>query len=392
MDSIYLDHNASTPVYPEVLEAMLPYLKEDYGNSSSLHQYGQRAKKAIHEAREVMASFINAESADEIIFTSGGTESNNTAIKGAFGGTTQTGKRFVTSAIEHSAVRHVIQHLAETRNADNVVVPVQPNGIVKLSDVEEAVTSDTILVSIMSVNNEIGTIQPIAEIAKICKKKNVPFHTDGVQAGAKIPIDVQAWGVDMLSLSGHKIGGPKGVGILYIRKGTRLSSLIQGGTQQKNRRGGTENTAGSVGMAVAAKIVMKNFQEETSRIKRLRDKFESEILAQVPNTFMNGEKDKRSCNTSNICFEYTDSSQMVMALDLKGVACSNGSACAAGNPEPSHVLLALGLPQDKAHGSLRFSLGHTTTDEEIAKAIPIIRDTVARVRETHPLWKKASGQ
>ncbi len=390
--NVYLDHNASTPMFPEALEAMLPYLKEDYGNSSSVHQYGQRAKKAIQEAREQMAAFINAESADEIIFTSGGTESNNTAIKGAFGSTQQPGKRFVTSAIEHSAVRHVIQHLAEMRNADNVVVPVQPNGLLKLSDVEDAVTPDTILVSIMMVNNEIGTIQPIADIAKICKKKNVPFHTDAVQAGAKIRVNVQALGVDMLSLSGHKIGGPKGVGILYVRKGTRLNSLIQGGTQQKNKRGGTENTAGSVGMGVAAKLVLQHFDEETARMKKLRDRFEKEVLAQVPRSSINGDPVNRVCNTSNLCFEYTDSSQMVMALDIKGVSCSNGSACAAGNPEPSHVLLALGLPQEKAHASLRFSVGHTTTEDEITRAILIIRDTVARVRETHPLWKKASGQ
>jgi cysteine desulfurase len=392
MSHIYFDHNASTPVYPEAFDEMIPFLRDDFGNSSSIHWYGQRAKKAVEQARERMAKFINAESPDEIIFTSGGTESNNTAIKGAFGGTNQPGKRFVTSAIEHSAVRHVTKHLAEMRGADNVVVPVQPNGIVKLSDVDEAITPDTILCTIMAVNNEIGTIQPVQEIAKICRKKNVPFHTDAVQAAGKIPVDVQAWGVDMLSLSGHKIGGPKGVGILYVRKGTRLTSLIQGGTQQKNRRGGTENVAGCVGMAVAADITAKNFKEEVARLHKMRDHFEKTILSQIPSTFVNGDVQNRSGNTSNIGFEYTDSSELVMALDLKGIAVSNGSACAAGNPEPSHVLLALGLPQDKAHASIRFSFGHTTTDDEIAKAIPIIKETVERVRQNHPLWKKASGQ
>jgi cysteine desulfurase len=244
----------------------------------------------------------------------------------------------------------------------------------------------------MCANNEVGTIQPAAYIADICRQKKVLFHTDAVQLAGKERIRVSEIGADLISLSGHKFGAPKGVGVIYVRKGTRIESLIQGGRQEKNRRGGTENVPGIVGLGVAAQLAEKNLPAESAFLKSLRDLFENKVLSQVPHSFLNGDKKERICNTSNICFPFTDSSSMIMALDLKGVSCSSGSACAAGSADPSHVLLAMGLPQDKAHASLRFSVGHSTTEEEIKNAAAIIVETVARLRESHPLWKQAANQ
>lgn len=361
---------------------MRPFIEESFGNASSVHQVGQRSRKAVEEAREKVAKFINAESPSEIIFTSGGTEASNMAIKGTFFRHRKKGRRIVASAIEHSAVRHVFHYLRDVESADMVTVPVTSDGMVRPADVEDAITPDTIIVSIMQANNETGVIQPIAEISKICRKKNVLFMTDAVQAAGKISVDVQALGVDMLTLSAHKFGGPKGAGILYLRKGTQLEALIHGGSQEKNRRGGTENVAGIVGMGVATTL-------EHAHLNSLRDRLEEGLL-KIPYTSVNGNRTQRVPNTTNLCFEYTDSSAMVMALDMQGMACSNGSACAAGNPEPSHVLLAMGLPQEKAHASLRFSIGWNTTTEEIEQAIKIIPEVVAKQRANHPLWKKAS--
>lgn len=388
--TIYLDHNATTPIKPEARDAMRPFLEDGFGNASSVHQTGQRARKAVEEAREKVARFINAEDPSEIIFTSGGTEASNMAIKGVFYRHRQKGRRMIASAIEHSAVRHVLHYLREVENVDMVTVPVGSDGITRVSDVVDAMTPDTILVSIMMANNETGVIQPVAEIAKEAKKKNILMMTDAVQAAGKIPVDVRALGVDLLTLSAHKFGGPKGAGILYLRKGTQLEALIHGGSQEKNRRGGTENAAAIVGMGAAAEAAQKHLADDSARMNTLRNKLESELLRLVPQISVNGSRDHRVLNTTNLCFEFTDSSAMVMALDLKGIACSNGSACAAGNPEPSHVLLAIGLPQDKAHASLRLSVGWNTTEADINEAIKIIPDVVSRLRQTHPLWKKAS--
>jgi cysteine desulfurase len=388
--TIYLDHNATTPIKPEARDAMRPFLEDGFGNASSVHQTGQRARKAVEEAREKVARFINAEDPSEIIFTSGGTEASNMAIKGVFYRHRQKGRRMIASAIEHSAVRHVLHYLREVENVDMVTVPVGSDGITRVSDVVDAMTPDTILVSIMMANNETGVIQPVAEIAKEAKKKNILMMTDAVQAAGKIPVDVRALGVDLLTLSAHKFGGPKGAGILYLRKGTQLEALIHGGSQEKNRRGGTENAAAIVGMGAAAEAAQKHLADDSARMNTLRNKLESELLRLVPQISVNGSRDHRVLNTTNLCFEFTDSSAMVMALDLKGIACSNGSACAAGNPEPSHVLLAMGLPQDKAHASLRLSVGWNTTEADINEAIKIIPDVVSRLRQTHPLWKKAS--
>lgn len=392
MPYIYLDHNATTPVRPEVLEAMLPYLKEAYGNASSPTRLGQEARKAVEEARAKVAAFVGADSPDEIVFTSGGTESNNWAIKGALEAGRPPGKRVVTSAIEHSSIRSPLKNLSDKGLIDLVVVPVQPNGIVRLEDVDDALTPDTALCTVMAANNEVGTLQPIKEIAALCRKKKIPFHTDAVQIAGKLGFQVNDLGADTLSLSGHKCGAPKGVGVLYIRKGTRLESLILGGRQEKNRRGGTENVAGIVGMGAAVQQLDKEMPTSEPRIKKLRDQFETLLTSQIAATWVNGDPTHRICNTSNICFEFTDNSALLMALDIKGIASSSGSACAAGSPDPSHVLLAMGLPQDKAHASLRFSLSHATTEEEIISAVGIICDTVERLRHSHPLWKNVANK
>ncbi len=387
-DLIYLDHNASTAVRPEAFEAMLPYLSEDYGNASSLHQLGQRARKAIEDARVKIQKFIGADSPDEIIFTSGGTESNNAIIRGVTEALKSKGKRVVSSSIEHSAVRTPLRMMGEAGEIDNVLVPVQPNGIVRVSDVDDAITPDTVLVSIMAANNEVGTLQPIKEISAICKKKGVLLHSDAVQLAGKHPVNVNDMGVDFLSLSGHKFGSMKGVGVLYIRKGTRMAAFIRGGKQERNRRGGTENVPGIVSMGAAAEAAMKDLATESTRMKGLRDLFEELILAGSTHVFVNGDKEKRSCNTSNLCFEFTDSSELLMALDLQGVATSTGSACQAGSSEASHVLLAMGLPQEKAHASLRFSFGHPSTEADARNAAKIIISTVAKLRDKNPIWRE----
>ncbi len=385
---IYLDHNATTPVRPEALDAMLPYLRESYGNASSLHQLGQKARKAIEQARQQLAAFVGADSADEIIFTSGGTESNSAVIRGVLEARRHKGRRMVTSAIEHSSIRTPLQHLGETGEIDHVVVPVQSNGIVRVQDVDDAMTPDTILVTIMAANNEVGTLQPIAAIAALCQKKGVSFHTDAIQLAGKHSLRVNELGVDMLSLSGHKFGAPKGTGALYVRKGTRLAALILGGKQEKNRRGGTENVPGIVAMGAAAAAAMKEIPAETERLRSLRNLFEELVLAGLAHTSINGDRQERTCNTANLCFEYTDSSEMLMALDLKGVASSTGSACQAGSAEASHVLMAMNIPQEKAHASLRFSLGHSTTEDDVRSAATIVMEIVTRLRDKNPLWRE----
>lgn len=386
---MYFDYNSTSPMRPEVLEAMKPFLTGDYGNPSSLHHLGQIARKAVEEARATMAAIIGAGDPSEIIFTSGGTEANNLAIKGAARTRSLRQRRIVTTAIEHAAVRQPARALAEEERLDHVAVPVEPDGRVAVERATEAMTSDAFLVSVMAANNETGVVQPIAEIAAECRDREILFHTDAVQVGGKIKINVNAMGADMLSLSAHKFGGPKGVGVLYVRKGTRLSAQIHGGRQENNRRGGTENVAGIVGMAAAASIAEKELPALTSRLEQWRNDLERNVLARVPHTFVNGSAAQRLCNTSNICFPFTDSSAMVAALDLRGLCCSNGSACASGVPEASHVLLAMGLPQDKAHASLRFSIGHKTLKNEIDAAVELLVETTARQRETNPLWKEA---
>lgn len=392
MKTIYLDYNATTPVYPAVVDAMLPFLKEEYGNPSSVYQLGQRARKAVEFARETMAGFIGAEDPSEIVFTSCATESNNMALKGIAGAYQSKGRRVVSSVIEHSSVRNVLNALSAAGRIDSVPIPVSADGLVEVGSLAEALTPDTVAVSVMAVNNEIGTIQPTERIGRTCREKNILFHTDAVQAAGKFKIDVNELNADLLSLSAHKFGGPKGAGVLYIRKGTRMEALLHGGSHEKNRRAGTENVAGIVGMAEAARQTEKNRQRENGRIESLRNRLEEKILASIPHTGVNGKRGRRVSNTANIRFDYCDSSALLMALDLKGVACSTGSACQTGSVEASHVLLAMGLPQEKAHGSLRFSLGPGNTEEDIERTVSILSDVTARLRENHPLWKEAANR
>jgi len=388
MKTIYLDHNATTPIRPEVLEAMMPFLKDEFGNPSSLHQLGQKSRKAVEEARAKLAAFIGADDPNEIIFTSGGTESDNLAIKGTAVARGKPLSKVTTSTVEHSAVRRVLFQLEKSGWCQVSKIPVTSAGCLDKSARETHLSPDTDLVTLMLVNNETGVIQPVEEIFIAAREKGVTIHTDAVQAAGRIPIDVNQLGVDLLSLSGHKLGAPKGIGILYVRKGTRLEALIHGGSQEKNRRGGTENVAAIVGLGVAADLAREELSAAPRRIEPLRNLLEKEILSQIPKTAVNGAGATRVCNTTNILFEFTDNTQMVMALDMKGISVSNGSACASGNPEPSHVLLAMGLPQDKAHASIRFSLGSDTTKEDIETAIPLIVTTVQQIRSNHPLWKE----
>lgn len=388
---IYLDHNATTPLRSEVLEAMAPYLTGEFGNPSSVYRIGQRARKAVEDARLRMAEFIGADDPAEIVFTSGATEANNTAIKGTLAAGPPAARGIVTSAIEHSSVRSVIRHLFDEGRIEARIAAVRSDGVVDPSAVREEARDGTVLVAIMAVNNEIGTIQPVADIARIAAAVGAPFLVDAAQAAGKIEIDVNEWGADLLTLSAHKFGGPKGVGVLYVRKGTRLAALVHGGSHERNRRAGTENVAGIVGMAKAADVAAAELAEHAGRIGALRDRLERGLIAAIPRSFVNGRVDRRVPNTSNICFEYTDSSSLLMALDLRAdIACSNGSACQTGSVEASPVLLAMGLPQEQAHASLRFSLGHETTPHDIDRAIPAIISTVNDLRQNHPLWKEAA--
>ena len=386
-DFIYLDHNATTPVYPEVFEAMLPYYKENYGNASSVYQLGQQSRKAVEEARVIMARFVGADDPNEIIFTSGATESNNMAIKGILEAHQSKGKRIVSSAIEHSSIRNVLSHLAKTNKVDVVTIPVTKDGLLQMDQVDSALTPDTVLCTVMTANNEIGTIQPIQECAPLAKKKNIPFLADAAQTAGKMPIRVNELNVDLLSLSAHKFGGPKGIGLLYVRQGTKMESFIQGGSHEKNRRAGTENVAAIVGMAKAAQIAMENFNQTTKKLSHLRDSFEDLVLKTIPLTYVNGSRSNRIPNTSNIGFDCIESTGLLMALDLENVACSNGSACSTGSVEASHVLLAMGLPQEKAHSALRFSFGSNNNEAQIQKTVSILASAVQRLRKNHPLWK-----
>ena len=389
---IYLDHNASTPIRPEALEAMLPFLKNEFGNASSLHQAGQRSRKAIEDARAEIARFIGADSPDEIVFTSGGTEANNLALKGAVAENARAGRRVVSSAIEHSSVRSVLRDLAVGGAVDNVVVPVTSDGVVRVDELAAALTPDTILVSVMAANNETGVVQPVSAIADLCRQRKILFHTDAVQLAGKAAIRVNDLGVDLLTISGHKFGAAKGAGVLYVRRGTRLRALFHGGRHERNRRAGTENVAGIVSLGAAARAAAADLAADAAHAARLRDLFEERVLKALPRAFVNGGRAERMPNTSNICFEFTDNSETLMALDLKGIACSSGSACQAGSAEASHVLLAMGLPQEQAHASLRFSFGHTNTEQEVGAAAVAVIETVERLRKTHPLWREAVGQ
>ena len=382
---VYADHAATTPVHEAARKAMLHCLEEDYGNPSSLHSVGQRAREILDEARADVAACLNADPA-EIYFTGGGSEADNQALlTGALLGAKKGKKHLITTAFEHHAVLHTMKAL-EKQGFTVTYLDVHADGVVRLSDVAAAITDDTALVSVMMVNNEIGTIQPIAEIAKLCQDKGVLFHTDAVQAVGHIPVDVKALGVDMLSLAAHKFHGPKGVGALYCRKGIRPEILIQGGAQERGRRGGTENMPGIVGMAAALQEAVSNLNADMVYVTALRERL-IEGLSQIPHSRLNGSRNLRCPGTVNFCFEGIEGESLLLWLDAKGVAASSGSACTSGSLDPSHVLLALGLPHEIAHGSLRLSLSADNTEEEVAHILKVVPEVVEYLRGMSPVWE-----
>jgi cysteine desulfurase len=376
---VYFDHNATTPVDPAVVEAMIRVLREDYGNASSVHHFGQRAKAVLDEARSAVAAVIAAEPS-EVVFTSGGTEADNFAIRGVAEAAEVTGKRhLIASAIEHEAVLNTVKALAK-RGWETTLLPVDASGIVKPEALESALTDRTALVSVMHANNEVGTIQPIAELARITRSRGALFHTDAVQSVAKIPVDTRALGVDLLSLSAHKFGGPKGAGALFIKRGARVAPILTGGRHERNRRAGTENVAAIAGLGVAATGAARKMDSEATRLRALRNRLEDAVLATVPGTAINGAREPRVPNTTNISVEGVEAESLLIALDLEGIAVSTGSACSSGTLEPSHVLRAMGLPTHRTQNSIRLSLGAGNTDAEVDRFLATLPQVVAKLR------------
>jgi cysteine desulfurase len=384
--AIYLDYNATTPVAPAVLEAMLPFLGENFGNAGSVHSAGQRARAAVDAARESVAALIGAKPS-EIVFTSGGTEADNLAIFGSIAASPKARKHIITTAIEHHAILHSCEELGR-QGIDVTIVPVgrgpESQGVVDPEDIRRALRPETILITIMHANNELGAIQPIEEIASIAAEAGVRFHCDAVQSAGKVPLDVTRLGVDLLSISAHKFYGPKGVGALYVRTGTNLAPRFFGGHAERDRRPGTENVPGIIGMGKAAELARKLLAEDGARIAPLRDRLESALLERIPAARVNGDRAHRVPNTTNISFPGAAGEALLIALDLQGVECSTGAACSSGSTEPSHVLTAAGLSRDDARASLRFSLGRPTTAAEIDRAIEIIPGVVERIRALSP--------
>lgn len=383
--TIYLDNAATTKTRPEVVEAMLPYFTEYYGNPSSVYEFATPSKKAIAEARETIAKSLGAKT-NEIYFTAGGSESDNWAIKATAEAYESKGKHIITSKIEHHAVLHTCEYL-EKRGFEITYLDVDENGTVKLDELKKAIRPDTILISIMFANNEIGTIQPIKEIGEIAKEHGIIFHTDAVQAYAHVPINVDEYHIDMLSVSGHKFNGPKGIGFLYIRTGLKLRSFIHGGSQERKRRGGTENVPGIVGMGKAVEIAMANLAERTAYEVELRDYLINRVLSEVPYVRLNGHRTNRLPNNANFAFQFIEGESLLIMLDMQGICGSSGSACTSGSLDPSHVLLAIGLPHEIAHGSLRLTLSEETTKEDIDFTVDEIKKIVEKLRSMSPLYE-----
>lgn len=383
MHRVYLDNNATTPVLPEILEAMQPYFGEHFGNASSIHHHGQETRAAVERARESVAKLLGCRPA-EVVFTSGGTEADNLAIFGLV----RPGDHVITSTIEHHAVLNSCKHLQQ-RGIEVTFVPVDGRGLVDPEDVRRALRTNTKLVSIMFANNETGVVQPVEALGKICAEADVYFHSDAVQAASKVPIRVQEIGCDLLSISGHKMHAPQGVGALYVRKGTTLEPLLYGGRHERSRRAGTENVPGIVGLGKAAETAVAAFDNgEQQRIAVLRDRLEAAILEQVEAAGVNGSGAPRVPNTTNIYFDYIEGEALIIALDLKGLAVSTGAACSSGAIEPSHVLTAMGLPPERARASIRFSLGKQNTEDDVEFAIQLVPEQVARLRELSPVYNK----
>ena len=389
MERIYMDNAATTRVKPEVLEAMLPYYGEVFGNPSTIYYYGREAHKALDHARQQVAAAIGADK-DEIYFTSCGTESDNWAIKGAAFAHQKKGNHIITSVIEHHAVLHTCGWL-ERHGFEVTYLPVDEYGRVNPADVEKAITDQTILISIMFANNEIGTIQPIAEIAKIARAHNILFHTDAVQAVGAVPVNVHELGVDMLSLSGHKFYAPKGVGALYIRRGVRIDTHQHGGAQERGKRGGTENMAQIVGLGKAIELATADVEGHAKKLAHMRDRLIDGILAEIPEVRLNGHRTERLPNNVNVSIRYIEGEALLLRLDLAGIAASSGSACTSGSLDPSHVLLAIGLPHEIAHGSLRLSLGDFNTEHDVDVVLEKLPQIVSTLREMSPLFNQEEG-
>jgi len=386
MNQIYLDHAATTKLRKEVLDSMLPFLTEQYGNPSSIYTLGREAKKAIDIAKEQVAKALNAKP-NEIFFTGSGTESDNWALKGIAYANKEKGKHIITTNIEHHAVLHTCEFL-QKEGFDITYVPVDSEGIIDLDELKKAIRPDTILISVMLANNEIGTIQPIQEISQIAKENEIYLHTDAVQAVGSISVDVQDLGVDLLSLSGHKIYGPKGVGVLYVRSGTKISSFVHGGGQERGKRAGTENVANIVGIGKAIELATKDISTYSKHLQELRDMTIENILKEIPHTRLNGHREKRLPGNVNISFEYIEGESILLMLDSKGIAASSGSACTSGSLDPSHVLLAIGLPHEIAHGSLRLTFGEENTKEDVKYLLETLPSIIEGLRKMSPLYNQ----
>jgi cysteine desulfurase len=389
MHRVYMDANATTPVLPEVMEAMRPWFDDQFGNASSIHFHGQRARAAVDHARETIAAMLGCRPA-EIVFTSGGTEGDNLALFGILqrGGAVRPGDHLIISSIEHSAVLHSAEHLRD-RGVEVTFLPVSSVGVVDPEDVRRSLRPNTRLISVMMANNETGVLQPVAEIGRITREARVPFHTDAVQAAGKMALDVTAIGCDLLTISGHKLHAPQGTGALYVRRGTQIEPLFFGGTHERQRRAGTENVPGIVGLGKAAELAMFGLAEGVpARLSALRDRLEAKILASVDESGVNGGGVPRVANTTNLWFDYVEAEALVIALDLKGLAVSGGSACQSGATEPSHVLQAMGLSDERGRASIRFSLMKTTTVEDVDFAAELVPQAVARLRELSPVYSR----
>lgn len=384
MRKVYLDNAATTALSPKVLEQMMPYLTAIYGNPSSPHSFGQEARKGVEHARDQVAKALNA-LPEEIIFTGCGTESDNTVLFGVAERYAKKGNHIITTNVEHHAILHTCEAL-EKRGIEVTYLPVDENGMVTAEQVADAITDKTILVSIMFANNEVGTIMPIAEIGKICRERGVLFHTDAVQAVGHVPIDVKAMNIDMLSLSAHKFHGPKGVGALYMKKGVRLPAYVMGGAQERSRRAGTENVAGIVGLGAAIELATENLAESAARMTKLRDKLIAGIAARIPEVKLNGHPTLRLPNNVNYSIKYIEGESILLMLDMNGIAASSGSACTSGSLDPSHVLLALGLTHEVAHGSVRLTLSDETTEEDIDYVLEVLPQVAERLRAMSPLY------